>query len=431
MKVGVIDADLLDHGTRHPNLALMKISGYLQDHGHETSLLLENEVNSCLTYHDLLDRYDKIVISKVFDFSKLPTILQDVMWNEKIMRQGSAFGDYVYKTRGPKIVYGGTGFIPLLNGAMPNHLPGEIEHQQIPDYHLYDEFVANEIAAGKKAKHYDDYRYYSIGFTTRGCFRRCKFCVNRGYQYVEPWSPIEEFYDATRPYIYLWDDNFLGLKDHAKPFEGNILRPGIYQNTWRGILDDLEKTKKPFQFRQGLDIRLMDDEIAERFTSCRYHGDFIFAFDHFNQKKMITRGLEIWKKYHPRGIPKFYVLCGFGDQTVKDIRETFERIRILMMYGALPYIMRHSDYQKSKYARLYVQMARWCNQPQFFKKKSFRQYCETCQEYHDRGTRNKKVTYCSAFASLREFERDYPEVAKQYFDMRWDDLRDTWKDREE
>ena len=25
--IGIIDADLLDNGTRHPNLALMKISG--------------------------------------------------------------------------------------------------------------------------------------------------------------------------------------------------------------------------------------------------------------------------------------------------------------------------------------------------------------------------------------------------------------------
>lgn len=28
MNIGIIDADFLDNGTRHPNLALMKISGY-------------------------------------------------------------------------------------------------------------------------------------------------------------------------------------------------------------------------------------------------------------------------------------------------------------------------------------------------------------------------------------------------------------------
>ena len=28
LKIGLIDADLLDHGTKHPNLALLKMSGF-------------------------------------------------------------------------------------------------------------------------------------------------------------------------------------------------------------------------------------------------------------------------------------------------------------------------------------------------------------------------------------------------------------------
>lgn len=35
-KIGLIDADLLDNGTRHPNLALMKIAGYYKDTGVES-----------------------------------------------------------------------------------------------------------------------------------------------------------------------------------------------------------------------------------------------------------------------------------------------------------------------------------------------------------------------------------------------------------
>lgn len=34
MNIGIIDADLLDNGTRHPNLALMKISGFNKYQGH-------------------------------------------------------------------------------------------------------------------------------------------------------------------------------------------------------------------------------------------------------------------------------------------------------------------------------------------------------------------------------------------------------------
>ena len=31
--VGLVDADLLCNGTRHPNLALLKIAGYFRDNG--------------------------------------------------------------------------------------------------------------------------------------------------------------------------------------------------------------------------------------------------------------------------------------------------------------------------------------------------------------------------------------------------------------
>ena len=37
MKIGIIDADLLDNGTRHPNLALMKISGFMKSQGNDVS----------------------------------------------------------------------------------------------------------------------------------------------------------------------------------------------------------------------------------------------------------------------------------------------------------------------------------------------------------------------------------------------------------
>ena len=32
--IGLIDADLLDKGTRHPNLAIMKLSGFFKANGH-------------------------------------------------------------------------------------------------------------------------------------------------------------------------------------------------------------------------------------------------------------------------------------------------------------------------------------------------------------------------------------------------------------
>ena len=87
-----------------------------------------------------------------------------------------------------------------------------------------------------------------------------------------------------------------------------------------------------------------------------------------------------------------------------------------MKYGCLPYIMRYEDYKNSELKTLYTQIARWCNQPQFFKKKSFRQFCEANQYYH-----KNPNTLCAAYKAMIDFDEKYPENAKKYFDLRFDE----------
>lgn len=42
--IGLIDADLLDNGTRHPNLVLLKLAGFFQDNGIPFELILDPQV---------------------------------------------------------------------------------------------------------------------------------------------------------------------------------------------------------------------------------------------------------------------------------------------------------------------------------------------------------------------------------------------------
>ena len=100
--------------------------------------------------------------------------------------------------------------------------------RQMPYYHLYDEYVEKKIAEGRKPSYFNDYKYYSIGFLTRGCVRHCPFCVNKLENEVYRYSELEWFLDQerdekgklVRPYIYLWDDNFLASeKDIWKPMK--------------------------------------------------------------------------------------------------------------------------------------------------------------------------------------------------------------------
>lgn len=319
------------------------------------------------------------------------------------------------------LLIGGTGFFENDGGR---NLHPEIEHIR-PDYDLYLEYVNYKVQQGRPISYFDDYLNYSIGFTSRGCFRKCHFCINRKYDHAFIHSPVEEFIDNNRPMIYLWDDNIFALRDG-----------------WEDIFDQLIKTHKPFQFRQGLDIRMLQEKHAKKLCNCKYHGDFIFAFDHVDQSKLIEQKLQLWRKYCGK-TTKLYVLCAFDSwdyeiisndltddhhhyflkrmnnlknqdaRDQEDIEGVFERIKILMKYGCLPYIMRFQNYKLSKYCGVYTQLARWCNQPQFFKKKSFRQFCEANRKY-------SQSDKCAAYQAMIDFEKDRPDIAKKYFDMRYD-----------
>ncbi len=415
LRVGIIDADLLDHGTRHPNLALEKISGFCKAKGHEVRLICDyGELDLKIPFFPQDSEYDVICLSQVFKFTKRPSEIDFLIKNK-----------FIY--------YGGTGFLEEFNDDVKQlpTLPEEVEHH-MPDYTLYDEYIKKQTGGDPKKikRDYDDYVSYSIGFTTRGCIRHCAFCVNRELNGVYPWSPVSEFIDETRPKIYLWDDNIM-----AAP-------AGVFNQ----VMGNLIATGKPFQFRQGMDIRLMTDEKAVLFKNVKYYGDYIFAFDHYRlddpverkQVEQTIKGIEIWKKYVTRET-KLYVLVAFDSQDERDIEGTFWRIQKLMEYGCLPYIMRFEEYNNSRFKTLYTQLARWCNQPSFFKKMSFRQYCIRNEEYHQ-GIQKKvtdgkypkklkfpkgfkpKPTYCACYRAMMEFEQEFPEIARRYYDLRFEDI---------
>lgn len=230
-----------------------------------------------------------------------------------------------------------------------------------------------------------------------------------------PYSNLNDFLDnekdevtgkLKRPYIYLWDDNFL-----ASPY-------------WERLLDELIATGRPFQFRQGLDERLLaqnrrGEEMAAKLSKANYHGDFIFAFDNWFDRNLIVKALKIWKYYCPKKETKFYLFCGFkqkGNDDKKfqqDIAQIFQRICVLMRYGCLGYIMRHEDYKKAPMPNLYVQIARWCNQPGFYRNLSFWQFCyknQTYWEEHSLGIKHERLKTYEEF--LEDYKNGYYDEVK-------------------
>lgn len=366
MNIGIIDADIMNK-TKHrfPNLACMKLSGWHKRNGHEVSLLT--------SYDNILD-YDKVFISKVFTDTVVP---DDVLSLNNVC-------------------YGGTGF--FYDMAKP--LPFEIEHG-MPDYHLYDSFVMESLSNKKMnqsdAKYYTD---YSIGFMTRGCIRQCSFCVNKNFKQCNRHSYVNEFLDISKPYIVLLDDNVLACKD------------------WKNIFEELNATGKRFRFHQGMDERLLTDEKCSVIFKSKWIGEYYFAFDNIQDASLIERKLNLIRKHTNRRV-KFYCLCAYNHANPgilsqsfwkQDINDLFERIWLLVKYKAYPYVMRYKDYEISPYRGMYITIARWANQPNFLAKKSFREFC------YSNGDNSASVKY------MLDFEKDCPDIASKYFDVKYDDV---------
>lgn len=359
MKIAIIDADLIGRKRhRFPNLACMKISAYHEAAGDTVELKTD--------YSGLSD-YDAVYLSKVFTDTPVP--------------------DEVLELK--NVRYGGTGFYydkaPCLSAA--------IEHQ-MPDYHLYDEWVTEKLRAGGKPRDFTYYTDYSIGFLTRGCFRKCDFCVNKNYDRVSVHSPLAEFHDPVRPKICLLDDNFFGCPK------------------WRELLNELKQQNKPFQFKQGLDERLLTEEKCAALFSSKYDGDYIFAFDNVADARLIKEKFQLARNYTD-AVMKFYCFCGFDrsdrwddDFWRQDIFDLLFRIEILMRNRCLPYVMRFARYTESPYRGMYVTIARWCNQPSFFKKKSLREFAIA------------NGTDSACYRYMADFEQRFPEVTP-YLDMKF------------
>ena len=388
MKIGIIDSDLIGRDKhRFPNLVCEKISGYWKAKGAEVVLLMDYNWGS---------DFDHIYISKVFTDTQIPG------WVAEIREQGLDSAQTIH--------IGGTGFY---FDKAPD-LPPEIEHH-MPDYSLYDNWIEGKVAQAKAEAEsqghifnelkyrvqFKEYTDYSIGFLTRGCFRKCPFCVNQKFDHVFTHSPLNEFYDESRKKLCFLDDNFLGCPQ------------------WKSLLQQVIATGKPFKFKQGMDERLLTEEKCKMLFTSNYDGDLTFAFDNVSDYDLIHEKLKMIRKYNKTKGVKFYVLVGFESTDAIDIENAFRRVELLLHYRCIPYIMRYMDknetpWKRSPYRSFYITMARWCNQPSMLKKMTFREFCVANQALH-----KTKGTLCAAMQAMTDFEKENPQIAEKYFDIRF------------
>jgi len=175
-----------------------------------------------------------------------------------------------------------------------------------PDYHLFDDL--------------EEYPYRvndaSIGYTTRGCIRHCRFCAVSDLEpeYI-PYIPLKNQIDPTKKDLILLDNNVLASDEFPRIIR-EIKKRGFKKGAkFNGKLRHVD-------FNQGVDARLLTEENMRLLSEIAIYPLRI-AFDHIELKNLYIEKIRLAHKYGIRRLSN-YILYNFND-TPEDF---YERLRI-------------------------------------------------------------------------------------------------------
>jgi pyruvate-formate lyase-activating enzyme len=280
-----------EYYTTYPPLGLLKLSAYHKGKGDTTEL-----VRGC---KEVERKPDRVYVTSLFTWAWKP------VWDAV----------RYYKRRFPtaEIWLGG-----LYASLLPEHatrsgadrvyvgLFKEAENL-LPDYSLVPEWDG------------------SIIFSSRGCNRNCFFCAVPRLE-----GKLNSVKHSIKHLIYpghtrviFWDNNIL------------------QSPAWKSIFDELEELDLKVDFNQGLDARLITEEVAERLADLKLDGGGIkvrLAYDLRPNGPFVRRAIELLNKAGIRGRSILvYALFNHLDSP----QDFFERVRDILNWGAVCYPMRY------------------------------------------------------------------------------------------
>lgn len=285
---------LVDIDSKIPNLALMKISAWHKSQGDDIGFDTPNP--------------DKVYISCIF---------------KKNAGQARGVASYYPDA---EIDIGGSGV------SLSKNLPDEIERIK-PDYNLYPS-------------------QYSQGYTTRGCIRKCLFCIVPEKEgKIQEWQHPAEFHDSRFDTCMIMDNNLFAASASWQ------------ESVFEWFIKNRIKMLSP----QGWDIRLLTEERANYLKAIRKGEDRLhFAWDNIADEKIVERGIRILKGagFNLNHDISFYVLAGFNTTFDQDVY----RCNKLRAWGVASFVM---PYRKNKQINA---LARWANRQYGYWKIPFEEY---------------------------------------------------------
>lgn len=269
----------------------MKISSYHKKNGDDVE------------WYNGLEYYDKVYMSKVFTFTP----------------------DDQRVIQADKVVKGGTGYD--ISIALPYYIESILDI----DYTIYPMFP------------------FSIQFFSRGCIRKCPFCLVRDKEgYIQSVAPMN--LNPNGKHIEVLDNNFF-----ANP-------------TWKDSVSWLKKTKLPINLH-GVDVRIMDEEQAYHLNRLKIKGSIHIAWD--NPKQDITFHLKEMIKYIKPYKITCYVLTGFNSTIEEDIY----RVEKLRELGISPFVQPYRDFENNRTPSKELRaFARYVNHKATFKSTTWENY---------------------------------------------------------
>lgn len=270
--------------TGFPNLALMKISAWHKAQG------------DTVDWWIAMEQYDRVYSSKIFTFTpENPYLPEDT-------------------------IKGGTGY------GMYEELPPDIDNI-FPDYSIYPNCD------------------YAIGFLTRGCIRKCPWCVvPKKEGSIRAYSTWRQIKRPDSKKIVFMDNNVLACQH------------GLEQ------IKDMAGQKIKVDFNQGLDARLITDEIAQDLARLQWIQFIRMACDTDEMLPIVIQAVERLTKY---GIKPYKVFCYL---LVQDIESAERRAIALRNIGVSPFAQPYRDFTTNKEpSRELKRFARWVNRKEIFK----------------------------------------------------------------
>jgi len=304
-----------EYRTKYPPLGLMKISTYHKMKGDDVVFVKGR--NTAVQYQ----YWDRVYIGTLFTWTWKETIETIKFYRATLFNYtGRCFIGGILASLLPDDLFNETGIQPvegLLNDPRKIDQDDDVIIDDLPPD--YDILKQVERANFK----YSDTDSY-LGYTTRGCTRRCGFCAVRTFEptfvpYVDIKKVVKGIIamSGEKQNLILMDNNVL-----ASPEFDHIIDDIKELGFIKGAVFQKTKRKRIVDYNQGLDARYLDEAKMKRLAEIPL-APMRLAFDSIKLKQVYLKAVRLAHAYGQKEMSN-YILYNYHD-TPEDF---YERLRI-------------------------------------------------------------------------------------------------------